>query len=173
MARTITKAAATVSAAIGSINGIPSVVKPPLATLRTLTLSGYRVTSTTKGVARRTIIAGAALLILGVALAMQSVTVFGYTGLATAGIGAYLVVLSTWQWSSRLLFALLSITIVGAVLSLATPLVSKWLFGAEDQAGLLGRNVYWLGTQWWHPLAAVGVLVVAVAALGAANPRRK
>jgi patatin-related protein len=173
MARTITKAAATASAAIGSISDIPSVVKPPLATLRTLTLSGYRVTSTTKGVARRTIIAGAALLILGVALAMQSVTVFGYTGLATAGIGAYLVVLSTWQWSSRLLFALLSITIVGAVLSMATPLVRNWLFGTEGQDGLLARHVYWLGTQWWYPLAAVGVLVVAVAALGAANPRRK
>jgi hypothetical protein len=138
-----------------------------------LTLSGYRVTSATKGLARRSIIVGAVLLILGIALAIQSVTAFGITGLATAGVGAYLVVLGTWQWSSRLLFALLSITIVGAVLSLATPLVSKWLFGAEGQAGLLGRNVYWLGTQWWHPLAAVGVIAAVVAALGAANPRRK
>jgi patatin-related protein len=173
MARTITKAAATASAAIGSISGIPSVVKPPLATLRTLTLSGYRVTSTTKGLARRSIIVGAVLLILGVALAIQSGTAFGITGLAAAGVGAYLVVLGTWQWSSRLLFALLSITIVGAVLLLGTPLVSKSLFGTEDHLGLLGRNVYWLGTQWWHPLAAVGVLAAVVAALGAANPRRK
>ncbi|OBK35654.1 hypothetical protein A5658_08665 [Mycobacterium sp. 1245111.1] len=173
MARTITKAAATASAAIGSISGIPSVVKPPLATLRTLTLSGYRVTSTTKGIARRSIIVGAVLLITGVAFAIQSFAIFGITGLAMAGLGAYLLVLGTWQWSSRLLFALLSFTIVGAVLSLATPLVSTRLFGAEDHPGLLGRNVYWLGTQWWHPLAAVGALVVAVAALGAANPRRK
>ncbi len=173
MARTITKAAATASAAIGSIRGIPSVAKPPLATLRTLTLSGYRVTSTTKGVARRSIIFGAALLILGVALAIQAATVFGVTGLAAAGVGAYLVVLGTWQRSSRLLFALLSVTVVGAVLSLATPLVSRWLFGDEGRPGLLGRNVYWLGTQWWHPLAAVGVIVAAIATFGAANPRRK
>jgi patatin-related protein len=173
MSRTITKAAATASAAIGSISGIPSVVKPPLATLRTLTLSGYRVASTTKGLASRSIIVGAVLLILGVAAAIQSVTAFGITGLVMAGVGAYLVVLGTWQRSSRLLFALLSITIVGAVLSLATPLVSEWLFGAENHPGLLGRNVYWLGTQWWHPLAAVGVMIAAVAALGAANPRRK
>jgi patatin-related protein len=173
MARTITKAAATASAAIGSIRGIPSVARPPLTTLRTLTLSGYRITSATKGDARQVIFVGAALLVLGVVLALQAVAAFGVTGLATAGVGAYLVVLGTWQRSSRLLFALLSITVVGVVLSLATPVVSKWMFGDEAHPGLLGRNVYWLGTQWWHPLAAVGVIVTAIALLAAANPRHK
>ncbi|WP_237049936.1 wax ester/triacylglycerol synthase family O-acyltransferase, partial [Mycobacterium tuberculosis] len=43
-----------------------------LITLRTLTLSGYRVVSLTKGIARSTIIAGALLLVLGVAAAIQS-----------------------------------------------------------------------------------------------------
>jgi patatin-related protein len=173
MARTITKAAATASAAVGSVRQVPSVLKPPLATVRTLTLGGYRVVSTTKGVPKWSILIGAAILVLGVVLAIQSTTVVGITGLAVAGIGAYLVVLGAWQRSSRLLFALLSITVVGAVLSLGTPVVSKWLFGEKDQEGLVGRNVYWLGTQWWYPLAAVGVIAVAVTMLGAANPRRK
>ena len=42
MAQTITKAAATASAAAGSIRQLPGVLKPPVMTLRTLALGGYR-----------------------------------------------------------------------------------------------------------------------------------
>lgn len=103
MAHTVAKAAATAAGATGSVRQLPSVLKPPLITLRTLTLSGYRVVSLTKGIARSTIIAGALLLVLGVAAAIQSVTVFGVTGLIAAGTGGLLVVLGTWQVSGRLL----------------------------------------------------------------------
>lgn len=103
MAHTVAKAAATAAGAAGSVRQLPSVLKPPLITLRTLTLSGYRVVSLTKGIARSTIIAGALLLVLGVAAAIQSVTVFGVTGLIAAGTGGLLVVLGTWQVSGRLL----------------------------------------------------------------------
>lgn len=171
MAHTVAKAAATASGAAGSVRQLPSVVKPPVATLRTLTLGGYRVVSWTKGVARSIIIAGAVLLVLGTAAAIQSVTVFGVTGLIMAATGSYLVVLGTWQFSSRLLFVLLSTTLVAAVLSLATPVVRHWLFGDKTHPGLVGANAYWLGTQWWHPLIVVGALALGVSLVAVAKPR--
>lgn len=173
MAHTIAKAAATASGAAGSVRQLPSVVKPPIATLRTLTLGGYRVVSLTKGVARSIVLAGAVLLVLGVAAAIQSATLVGVTGLTMAGIGAYLVVLGTWQFSSRLLFALLSTTLVGAVFSIATPVVRAFLFGSAEHPGWVGANAYRLGTQWWHPLIVVGVIALGVTVVGVARPRGK
>jgi patatin-related protein len=173
MARTIAHAAATASAAAGSVQQMPSVLKPPLATLRTVTLGGYRVVSLAKGVWRQFIIVGAALVVLGVAAAIQSATVPGVTGLALAGIGGYLIVLGTWQLSGRLLFALLSLTLVGAVLALATHVARKWLFGTQTQPGLVSAHIYWLGTQWWHPLLVVGAIALAVTVVAAAAPSRK
>jgi hypothetical protein len=173
MAQTITKAAATASAAVGSVRQLPGALKPPVVTLRTLALGGYRVASLTKGIARWSIIAGAVLLVLGVAAAIQSATAFGVTGLILAGIGSYLVVLGTWQLSSRLPFALLSVTLVLAVFSLTTHPVREWLFGDEKHLGLAGAHAYWLGAQWWHPLVVLGAIALAVAVIAAAKPNRK
>jgi hypothetical protein len=155
MAHTIAKAAATGSGAAGSIRDLPGVVKPPVSVLRTLTLGGFRVVSTTRGIARWTIIAGALLLLVGVAFAIQSAALFGFGGLAMAGIGGYLIILGTWQTSNRLLFAILSATLVGAVLSLTLPVMRTRLFGTEGQPGWVGAHTYWLGAQWWHPLIVV------------------
>ena len=173
MAHTITKAAATASAAAGSVRQLPGVLKPPLITLQTLALGGYRVVSLNKGVARSSITFGAALLVLGIALAIQSVAVLGVTGLALAGIGAYLIVLGTWQASTRLLFALLSATLVGAVLALTCHAVREWLFGTEKNPGLVGAHVHWLGTQWWHPLIVIGAIALAIIVVAAAKPSRR
>jgi len=173
MAHTIAKAAATGSGAAGSIRELPGVVKPPVSVLRTLTLGGFRVVSTTRGIARWTIIAGALLLLVGVAFAIQSAALFGFGGLAMAGIGGYLIVLGTWQLSNRLLFALLSVTLVGAVLSLTLPVVRTRLFGTEGQPGWVGAHAYWLGAQWWHPLIVVAVIAIVVTAVGFARPDRK
>ena len=154
----------------------PAAARRPQATadhLADTDARGYRVVSLTKGVARSIIIAGVALLVLGVAAAIQSTTLFGVTGLIMAGIGGYLIVLGTWQLSSRLLFALLSLTLVGAVLSLATPVVRQWLFGTQSHPGLVGTHAYWLGAQWWHPLIVVGAIALAVTVIAAAKPRRK
>ncbi|PJE05166.1 MAG: hypothetical protein CK429_30995 [Mycobacterium sp.] len=173
MAHTVSKAAATASGAAGSIRQVPGVVKPPLATLRTLTLGGYRVVSLTRGVAKWTLIAGAVLLVLGTAAAMASAGTFGGLGLAAAGVGAYLVVLGTWQFSGRALFALLSTTLVGATLSLAAPAVRERLFGDATHPGWVGTHAYWLGAQWWHPLAAVGVIGLAFTLAAVARPGRR
>ncbi len=172
MAHTVAKAAATASGAAGSVRQLPAVVKPPLATLRTVALGGYRVVSLTRGVAKWTLMAGAALLVLGTAAAIASDGTFGALGLAAAGIGAYLLVLGTWQFSTRLLFALLSTTLVGAVLSLATPTVRHRLFGDATHPGWVGTHAYWLGAQWWHPLAVVGALALSVTLAAVAKPSK-
>lgn len=173
MARTISKAAATASGALGSVRQLPGVVKPPVGTVRTLTLGGYRVVNLAKGMARSVILAGAVLLVLGVAAAIQSGTVLGVTGLVMAAVGGYLLVLGTWQFSSRLLFALLSVTLVGAVLALATPVVRTWLFGTRTDPGLVGMHAYWLGAQWWHPLIVVGAVALLVTVVASARPSRR
>jgi patatin-related protein len=225
MAHTITKGAATASSAVRSIRQLPGVLRPPLVTLQTVALGGYKAVSLTNGIAKSSIKIGAVLLVLGVAGATQNATWFGFGGLISAAIGSYLIVLGTWQspsrpgtlrpsspgrcrsrirrwidnaktrwraskirrrlgkstiwrWVSRPLVPLLSVTLVGAVLSLATPVVRRYLFGADQHdpgTGLLGRHIYWLGAQWWHPLIVVAAIVLAITVVGIAvgKPGRK
>ncbi|MUL67909.1 hypothetical protein BOO86_25785 [Mycobacterium sp. CBMA 234] len=167
MSRTITKTVATATAAAGSVQQLPSVLKPPLNTARTMALGAYRVVWSTNGTARWTIIFGAALLILGAAAAIQSSTELGLLGLASGGIGAYLIALGTWQRSSRLLLALVSITLVGMIAALTAPAVRNGLFGTREHDGFVGAHAYWIGSQWWHPLLVVGAIALAVTAIGA------
>jgi patatin-related protein len=174
MAQTITKAAATASAAVGSIRQLPSVLRPPLATVRTVALGGFRVVSSTKGIASRSIIGGAVLLVLGVAIAILSSTALGAWGLILAGIGGYAIVLGAWQLSTRLFFSAIALALLLGVLALTTRYVREWLFGTDkDHSGVVGAHVYWLGTQWWHPLIVIGAVALAVTLVGAINPRRK
>ena len=99
---------------------------------------------------------------------------FGIAGLIVAAIGAYLVTFGTWQLSGKLLAALVAVTITGAVAALAFPAVRQGLFGtSESDAGYVGRHVYWLGSDWWHPLLAVGVLVLVIVLIGAAFSRAR
>jgi patatin-related protein len=174
MARTLTKAAATASAAVGSAQQLPSVIKAPLTTLRTLTLGAYRVVSVTKGTAKRSILIGAALLVLGIALAIQSASWAGLSGLTMIAIGSYLVVLATWQLSSRTVFALLSATVVLLAIAPSIHCVATWLFGEKGNpnSSLVGRNLYWLSADWTHPLLLEGLFVVVVIVLGLAHPAR-
>jgi patatin-related protein len=239
MAHTITKLAATASSAARSVRQLPGVLKPPLVTVQTLALGGYRVVSATNGVASRFIEIGAVLLALGILGAIQNSTLLGFGGLAVAGIGSYSVVLGTWQssnrpgtlrdssepappsrirrwrsrvkagwrasrirrwlskaktcwrgsrlrrwlrnskvwrWISRPLVPLLSVTLVGAVLSLAAPVVRRGLFGTgQKDSGVVGSHVYWLGAQWWHPLIVVVAiaLVITIVGIAVGRPGRK
>jgi patatin-related protein len=171
MALTITKAAATASATVGSVRQLPGALKPPLTTVRTLALGGYRVVSSTKGGAKTTITIGAILLVLGAAFAFLSPTMAGAWGLLFTGIGGYAVVLATWQLSRRGLFAALSFTVVLATFALTTECVRKYLFGNKDQNGVISRHIYWFGTQWWYPLIPIAVVALIVGLLSATNPR--
>jgi hypothetical protein len=174
MARTLTKAAATASAAVGSVQQLPSVIKPPLTTLRTLTLGGYRVVSVTKGCAKRSILLGAAVLVLGIALAIQSASWAGIPALTMIAIGSYLVVLATWQLSSRVIFAVLSLTVVLLAIAPAIKPIATRLFGDEGSpgSGFLSKHLYWLSADWTHPLIVEGAFVIAVVVLGIAYPDR-
>ena len=174
MAQTITKAAATGSAAVGSVQQMPGVLKPALITLRTLALGGYRVVSRTKGVARKTIIAGAVLLVLGLGVAMLPIPQVGPWGLLVAGVGGYAIVLGTWQVSRKALVAALSFTFVLAVFALTTSCVRTWLFGTDKgHSGVVGSHIYLLGTQWWYPLIALLVLALAITLTAVAISRRR
>lgn len=167
MSRTITKTVATATAAVGCVQQLPGVLKPPLNTARTMALGAYRVVWSTKGNAGPVIMAGAVLLVLGVAAAMQSSTGLGLFGLGASGTGAYLITLGTWQRSSKLPLALLSTTLVILIAALTVPTVRSALFGTREHSGFVGAHAYWIGAQWWYPLIAVGALALAVSAVGA------
>lgn len=174
MAQTITKAAATGSAAVGSVRQMPGVLKPPVITLRTLALGGYQVVSTTKGVAKWTLIAGTVSLVLGIAAAIQSAPGFGTGGLILIGIGGYLIVFGTWQLSLKALVPGLSFAVVLGMVALAIRDVRTWLFGTDKgHSGVVGAHVYWLGTQWWHPLIVVVGIALAITLTAVGISRRK
>lgn len=164
MVRTLAKAAATATGAVGSVQQLPAVVRPAVTVMRTVTIGGYRVANGVKGVPARLILVGLGALILGVALAIQQSTVFGVTGLVLAGGGAYLIAFGAWQASSRLLAALLAITLLGAAFSLAIPAERRGLFGTSTtDTGVVGRRVHWLAISWWHPLVVLAVVLVCFA----------
>jgi patatin-related protein len=171
MACTITKAAATASAAVASAPQVPKVVKPALTTLRTVTLAAYRVVSATKGCAKRFIQIGAALLVLGIAFAIQSTSWAGLLGLTMIAVGSYLLVLGTWQRISARWYALLSILLVLLAVAPSFECVATWLFGKKGTAdsSLVGGHLYWLSEDWTHPLIVEGVFVLAVIVVGVAT----
>lgn len=172
--RTLTKAVATTTAALASLTQLPRALVPGISAIRTVSLGAYRVVNGITGPARWVIGIGLALLVLGVAAAGQESTLFGLGGLAAAAVGGYLVVLGTWQLGRRALGALFGVTIVVLIGALTTPVVRGWLFGGPATGrGWVGDHVGWIGVAWWHPLVALGVIVVFCALLAVAfAPRR-
>jgi patatin-related protein len=167
MVRTISKTAAVTAAALHSVRQLPATVRPASSAVRTVALTGYRITNVVKPIPRRMIIVGLALLVVGAALASQQSTFFGLTGMLIAAIGGYLIIFGAWQTSRALLAAVVSGTFVGAAGSLTVPAVRRGLFGQQGKSGgWLGDRVLWLGTQWWHPLAGLGGVLVALALVG-------
>jgi patatin-related protein len=173
MAKTITKAAATAAAAVGSVRQLPSALKAPMMTVRTLALGGYRVVSSTKGGAKSTIKVGAIVLAFGALLAFVAPNIIGALSLLLAGVGGYAVVLGVWQLSRRGVFAALSFTVVLAMYALTTECVRTYLFGKEKQNGWIGQHIYWFGTQWWYPLLPIAAVALIAALLSVTSPRRR
>ena len=54
---------------------------------------------------------------------------------------------------------------------MAFPPVRTFLFGTPGDPGWVSSNVYWLGTEWWHPLLAVFLFVLLVSLAGLAYSR--
>jgi hypothetical protein len=170
LTRTATHAAATGSAALSTVAQLPSVVRPLLTSLRTVTLTGYRATALTDPRPRRLALLGCGAGILGLAAALQQSTVLGVTGTLLLVVGAYLIAVAAWGISRALLWAFLAILVLAAAGSLALPWVRRTLFGTgPTDAGVVGRNLYWLGTAWWHPFVALGVFLLTVVLLSVAQ----
>jgi len=124
-----------------------------------------------KALPRNLIIVGLVLLALGIAAASQSADLFGVVGLVVAAVGGYLVTFGTWQLNRGLFTALVATTVTVAVVSLAFPPVRTFLFGTPADPGWVSSNVYWLGTEWWHPLVAVLLFALLVSLAGLAYSR--
>ncbi|HEU5269580.1 MAG TPA: DUF3376 domain-containing protein, partial [Jatrophihabitans sp.] len=167
MVRTAAKAAAVTAAAVNSMPQVPGPVRPFTTTVRTITLAGYRVTNLVQAWPRRMILAGLALLLVGCLLATGQSAVFGLSGALIAAVGGYLLVFGAWQTSRAVLAAVLAATAVGGAAALTFPSVRGGLFGVSGQReGWLNERVFWLGSQWWHPLLGLGVLLTVLALLG-------
>jgi hypothetical protein len=171
MVRTVAKAAATGTAAVSSVSQVPGPVRPAVTTAHTIALGGYRVATVAKALPRNLIIVGLVLLALGIAAASQSADLFGVVGLVVAAVGGYLVTFGTWQLNRGLFTALVATTVTVAVVSLAFPPVRTFLFGTPADPGWVSSNVYWLGTEWWHPLVAVLLFALLVSLAGLAYSR--
>lgn len=166
MVRTIAKAAATLAAAVSSVDELPNVVRPITTWARTTTLAGYRFTRA-EARPKWMIGGGFVLLVIGALAAIQHSTVLGWGGLAAASLGAYLVLFGAWQTSSKLLIGVFSTAVVLGIFSLTTPVVRRGLFGTDStHRGYIGDHVQWLGSTWFHPLIAVGVLALVIALAG-------
>ena len=164
LTRTVTHAAATTIAAVNSVQQLPSGLRPVLASMRTVSLTGYRATTLVDPRPRLLAALGLGALVLGLAAAIQQTAWLGLSGTLLALIGAYLLALASWGASRMLVGALLSILLVAGIGSLALPWVRRWLFGTgETDGGLIGRNVYWVGASWWHPFLAIGLPLLALA----------
>jgi len=167
MMRTAAKTAAVTAAAVNSMPQLPGPIRPVTSTVRTITLAGYRVINLVQAWPRRMILAGLVLLVVGCALATGQSAVFGLTGALIAATGGYLLVFGAWQTSRAVLAAVLATTAVGGAISLTFPSVRRGLFGIPGrQTGWLNERVYWLGSQWWHPLLGLAVLLAVLAVLG-------
>lgn len=166
MVHTVSKAAAVVSAAINSVQQVPGTVRPATSAIRTVALTGYRVTTMVKSLPRRVIGAGSLMLLVGAMLTVQQSTLFGLAGLLVAACGGYLVVFGAWQTSRILLSAVVSSTLVGAAASLTVPAVRRGLFGSAAKPGWLADRLVWLGNTWWHPLAGLGGVLLLLALVG-------
>jgi patatin-related protein len=164
MLSTVSKAVATAAGAVDTVHQIPAVLRPPIKTTRTVTLAGYRVVKQFKGVATWVIIAGLLVLLAGLGLQAAGTEVAGGSPLLVAGIGGYLVVLGVWQVSFRALGALLAMTITLALVWLSSGAGRHKLFGkpGTKDVGVLGRHEQWVAERWWHPLAVLGVVLLAV-----------
>ncbi|WP_157749643.1 patatin-like protein [Jatrophihabitans sp. GAS493] len=160
LTRTTTHAAATVTAAVSSVQQIPSVVRPVLTSMRTVTLTGYRASTLVDPAPKRLAMIGAGALILGIAAAIQQSAVFGLPGLLLAITGTYCLAIAAWGASRMLLISFLSLMLLAAIGSLAIPTVRRYLFGTSpSEDGWLGTHLYWIGETWWHPFVVLGAFV--------------
>ncbi|MFF5808661.1 patatin-like protein [Streptomyces sp. NPDC012746] len=170
--RTVTKALATATGALTSVKEPPASVKPFFSSARTVTMAGHRAAGLTSGSPRVLTVLG--LVCIAVAIwAMSGETAFlGLTGAVLMATGLLLFGLAAWGWSRRL-FPAVAAMATAALIVFAATFGRHWLFGETSETpppggtepkadvGWVGENTFpWLQESPWHPLIALGGLVV-------------
>lgn len=158
MRRTMAKGAATGLAAAALAPQLPKFVRPPLTSAHAIALAVHRMVSAAAGRLAFIIPIGLVLLGVGIVAAGTSSNAWGLGGVAIALSGAYLLTLAAAQSARRTLTALLSVTLVAAIVALLIPFARRWLFGTAKKNGVIASNLYWVGSDWWHPLLVLSVV---------------
>ena len=167
MVKTVAKAAATTAGALDSARQIPAAIRPPIKTLRTITLGGYRIATWAKWRTWVTFIAGAGAVLAGLLVPIWKTNIAGLSPLLLSVIGAYVIVLAIWQWSYRAIGAGIAVAITGGIAYVMTSSGRKRFFGTSLQdTGEFGHLSHWLGANTWHPLVAIGVALLAMTIYG-------
>jgi patatin-related protein len=121
--RMASKAAAVATAAATAMPAAPQPLRPAFATARSVTLTAYVAINQTKGSRRMALLAGLALMVLGI-LAMLTNTVWlGLPGLVLFGAGAVMLAFALWGGVPRIVLGVLT----AAVLLLAAAPWLPWL----------------------------------------------
>ena len=170
LARTMGKALATGTNALTTAGSELSALKPLFASLRGVTLTTYMATKATKSTPRALLEAGAAMIVVGFVLALGWGNVLGVGGIGLIVAGLAVLALGVWGVSWRGLLVFLGFLLIVALIAPALPVVRLWLFSTDStDLGVvtpwLTSLPQWLGSQWWHPLAVIGVLLVVVAVI--------
>jgi predicted acylesterase/phospholipase RssA len=126
-ARTVTRAAAVALNMVGRSRATPVSLRPALATAHTVTSLAYRVSSVGP-VARRPLLAGVSLVVLGVIASTSTINLLNAAGLVAVLAGLLLVAICA---ARRVVLALAVVTVAaGAALAAAPciPLLRDHLF---------------------------------------------
>jgi hypothetical protein len=126
-ARTVTRAAAVAVNMVGRSRAMPVSLRPVLATTHTVTSLAYRVSSVGLA-ARRPLVAGLSLVVLGVIASTSTINLLNAAGLVAVLVGLLLVAVCA---ARRVVLALAVVTVAaGAVLAAAPciPILRDHLF---------------------------------------------
>lgn len=176
MTRTITKAAAVAGAMANAGEPPIGMLRAPLGALRTVTMGAYRVVTSTGGRAAPLLLIGGAALVIGLLLAVEQDSLFGFAGAVIFAVGLLLITVVTWGGhSKKVRQGVVGALVLGAVVAFASARES--LFGearyddkrcSSDDIGWFGCEVLpWLASSFWRPVLVLGVFAALAAGIGA------
>ncbi len=179
LARTVTKALATSTAALTAFTAEVAALKPLFTSLRGVTLTTYQATKATRATPRALLLAGMVLIVVGFVLAAGWGNLLGLGGVGLVVAGLAIVALGVWGLSWRGLKVLLGALLLLLVVAPSLPWVRHWLFAPGPGSPGIATPALkafpgWLASTWWHPTVVLGglLVLVAVISLAVSNSRR-
>ncbi len=174
MTRTVAKAAAVAAAMVSGIKQPIAVIKPPLTTLRTITMAAYRMVTAAGGRRTPVLAIGAVTMLVGLVLALNNTELLGFAGAGMFLVGFVVLGIVTWGWSKNGRKSVLAAIVLGAVL---VPVVAREsLFGngacddkscPRDKVGWFGREALpWLAASPWNVVIVIAVFAGIAMAIG-------